>query len=97
MSNDKKAIMVEKARIALIVKFKDGNTMYKWGQDWLKPRIVNINDSINDIMRVFDEHWRNQCIEAAIFDTRELKKCHGTNKLMQFENGSWKQVAQIIW
>jgi len=96
-----------KASCCILVEFYnpitmgDGTTtlnMKKWSNEWQQPHKGDLNDWVNELMRIFDMYWKGKAKSAAIFDTRFQKVCIGSerhpdcNKLYQFENRVWRAV-----
>lgn len=103
LTDEQKAIQREKASCFLTITFNDGNKFSKWSNEWQQPHKGNINVWINEMFRVFDEHFRKDTYEAAIFDTRFKKNLVASehnpecNKIYQFERGSWRLVQPLNW
>lgn len=98
LSDEDKAKQKAAASCFMFVKFQDGNQFGKWSNEHAQPhKFRHIGDSINEMFRIFEKSFRATAVSGAIFDTREHKMLGAHNKVYQYENGVWMQVAQILW
>lgn len=100
LTDEQKALQREHASCCIIVKFRDGNSIKKWSNEWAQPHKGGLEEWIRELKRVFEIYWRKNAADAAIFDVRFQKDCIGSerdqacNKLFQFTNGEWRAVAK---
>ncbi|AEI46765.1 hypothetical protein [Runella slithyformis] len=107
LNDEQRAEQRAKASCCILVEFyqpitlSDGRTitnLKKWSNEWQQPHKGDLNDWVNELMRIFDIYWKIKAKSAAIFDTRFQKTLIGSerdpdcNKLYQFENRVWRAV-----
>ncbi|NBB22593.1 hypothetical protein GVN20_24780 [Runella sp. CRIBMP] len=106
LTNEQRAEQRAKASCCMVVEFinpviiggREVNNFKKWSNEWQQPHKGGLNEWVNQLMYIFDIHWKNNTKSAAIFDTRFQKTLIGSerdpnsNKLYQFENRVWRAV-----
>lgn len=95
---ENKQAQKQKATCYMVIKFHDGNKWSKWSNEHAQPnKFLNINDSINEMFRIFNKYFTGKVHSGAIFDVRVEKTPGAHNKIYQFEKGYWKMEKQISW
>jgi hypothetical protein len=98
LSPEKRAVQKELATCYMVITFHDGNDWSKWSNEHAQPnKLLNINDSINEMFRICEKYFKGKMHSAAIFDVRMTKTTGAHNKIYQFEKGFWKMVQPVTW
>jgi hypothetical protein len=95
---EKKDAQKEKATCYMVITFHDNNKWSKWSNEHAQPnKLLNINDSINEMFRICEKYFSGKIHSAAIFDVRTDKTAGAHNKIYQFERGFWNMVQPVSW
>ena len=109
LNEEQRETQRDKASCCLLVEFwnpivmPDGREikqLKKWSNEWQQPNKGGVDEWAQELMRIFEIYWRSKAKSAAIFDTRWVKHCIGSerdaacNKLYQFEDRFWRTVVK---
>lgn len=91
--------MISEASCYMVVQFHNNPRPFSmWSKESQNKKIVNINDAVNEMFRIFNRpDWRGCVASAAIFDMRFTKKCSAENKIYQYDGVCWKMVNPVNW
>lgn len=87
------------ASVVMVARFSNREAPWKkWSNEWKQPKkIVNINDAINEMMRIVEAWPKRNIVGVALFDVRATKSISAENKIYQYENGSWNMLKPVSW
>ena len=99
MSPEEIQKMKQAASAYMVVQFHNNDKPFSmWSRESQNRKIVNINDAVNHLKRIFARpQWNGMVAGAAIFDVRQIKKATADNKIFQWEKGVWIQVNPVSW
>ncbi|TAF48649.1 MAG: hypothetical protein EAZ63_03610 [Runella slithyformis] len=109
LTDEQRIMQRDKASCCILVEFwqpivmPDGRQVQqlkKWSNEWQQPNKGGVEEWAQELMRIFETYWRSKAKSAAIFDTRWVKHCVGSerdaacNKLYQYEDRAWRAVVK---
>ncbi len=100
LSEESSAEQRSKASAYMVIRFKkDGKSKREyfsvWSDEWKRPEITTIHRAIGRLKRLFAKYWQANAVSAAIFDMRQHEKPGSYNKVLQYEDGEWKDVRPV--